>query len=43
MFEHHTQPLATQSEFARRMLRFGCRGGIILFSLVDRHARLPLS
>lgn len=34
-FEHHTQPLATQAEFARRMLRFGLvTAGIILFSLV---------
>lgn len=34
MFEHHTQPLATQAEFNRRMLRFGiASGGIILFSL----------
>ncbi|HSB03406.1 MAG TPA: hypothetical protein VLE49_22335 [Anaerolineales bacterium] len=33
-FEHHTQPLATQAEFARRMLRFGLvTAGIILFSL----------
>lgn len=33
-FEHHTQPLATQTEFARRMLRFGLfTAGIILFSL----------
>ena len=34
MFEHHTQPLASQSEFARRMLRFGSIAiGLILFSL----------
>jgi hypothetical protein len=34
MFEHHTQPMATQAEFARRMLRFGLFAvGIILFSL----------
>ena len=34
MFEHHTQPLATQAEFTRRMLRFGMvAGGIIVFSL----------
>lgn len=34
MFEHHTQPLATQAEFTRRLLRFGIvAGGIILFSL----------
>src|SRR5690349_14040380 len=34
MFEHHTQPLASQAEFTRRMLRFGIvSGGIILFSL----------
>ena len=33
-FEHHTQPLATQTEFARRMLRFGLfAAGTILFSL----------
>ncbi len=33
-FEHHTQPMATQSEFTRRMLRFGLfAAGIILFSL----------
>ena len=33
-FEHHTQPLATRVEFARRMLRFGLvTAGIILFSL----------
>ena len=33
-FEHHTQPLATEAEFARRMLRFGLvTAGIILFSL----------
>ncbi len=33
-FEHHTQPLATQAEFVRRMLRFGLvTAGIILFSL----------
>ncbi len=35
MFEHHTQPLATQAEFARRMLRYSLvTAGIILFSLV---------
>ena len=34
MFEHHKQPLATQAEFARRMLRYGLVTiGIILFSL----------
>ena len=34
MFEHHKQPLATQAEFARRMLRYGLATiGIILFSL----------
>ena len=34
MFEHHTQPLASQSEFARRMLRYGLvTAGIILLSL----------
>jgi hypothetical protein len=34
MFEHHTQPLATQAEFARRMLFFGIfAGGILFFSL----------
>jgi hypothetical protein len=35
MFEHHTQPLATQAEFARRMLRYSLvTTAIILFSLV---------
>jgi hypothetical protein len=35
VFEHHTQPLATQAEFAQRMLRYGLvTAGIILFSLV---------
>jgi hypothetical protein len=35
MFEHHTQPLATQAEFARRMLRYGLvTAGIILSSLI---------
>ena len=35
MFEHHSEPLATQTEFARRMLRYGLvTAGIILFSLV---------
>lgn len=35
MFEHHKQPLASLSEFARRMLRYGLfTAGIILFSLV---------
>lgn len=34
MFEHHSQPIATPSEFTRRMLRFGLfAAGIILFSL----------
>lgn len=34
MFEHHTEPLATQAEFTRRMLRYGLfSAGIILFSL----------
>jgi len=34
MFEHHKQPLASESEFRRRMLRFGLiTAGIILFSL----------
>lgn len=34
MFEHHTEPLATQAEFAQRMLRYGLvTAGIILFSL----------
>lgn len=33
-FEHHTQPMATQTEFARRMLRFSLvTAGIIFFSL----------
>jgi len=35
VFEHHTQPLATQAEFAQRILRYGLvTAGIILFSLV---------
>jgi hypothetical protein len=35
MFEHHSQPLATRSEFTRRMLRYSLvTGGIILSSLV---------
>jgi putative effector of murein hydrolase len=35
VFEHHTQPLATQAEFARRMLRYSLvTTAIILFSLV---------
>ena len=35
MFEHHTQQLATQAEFAQRMLRYSLvTAGIILFSLV---------
>src|ERR1041385_984802 len=34
MFEHHSEPLATQAEFARRMLRYSLiTAGIILFSL----------
>jgi hypothetical protein len=34
MFEHHKQPLASQSIFRQRMLRFGLfAAGIILFSL----------
>ena len=34
MFEHHKQPLASQSVFAQRMLRFSLfAGGMILFSL----------
>lgn len=34
MFEHHTQPLASQSVFAQRMLRFSLfAAGMILFSL----------
>ncbi len=34
MFEHHSEPLASQSEFTRRMLRYGLfTAGIILFSL----------
>jgi len=33
-FEHHKQPIATQAEFAQRMVRFGMlAAGIILFSL----------
>ena len=34
MLEHHKQPLASQSEFTRRILRFGLlAAGIILLSL----------
>src|SRR5262245_45149443 len=34
MFEHHTEPLASQSVFAQRMARFGLfAAGMILFSL----------
>lgn len=34
MFEHHTQPLATQAEFAQRMLRYGLvTAGMIVSSL----------
>jgi hypothetical protein len=34
VFEHHKQPLASQSVFAQRMLQFGLlAGGLILFSL----------
>ena len=34
MFEHHKQPLASQSVFAQRMLQFGLfSSAIILFSL----------
>jgi len=34
MFEHHSEPLASQSEFTRRLLRYGLfTAGIILFSL----------
>jgi len=34
MFEHHKQPLASPSEFAKRMLRYSLfAAGIILFSL----------
>ena len=34
MFERHSEPLATQAEFARRMLRYSlATAGIILFSL----------
>jgi hypothetical protein len=34
MFEHHKQPLASQSIFTKRMVRFGSfAAGIILFSL----------
>ncbi|HET9910965.1 MAG TPA: hypothetical protein VFQ13_03695 [Anaerolineales bacterium] len=33
-FEHHTQPMATRTEFARRMMRFSLvTAGIIFFSL----------
>ncbi len=35
MFEHHTEPLASQTEFTRRMVRYSLlTAGIILFSLV---------
>ena len=35
MFERHSEPLATQAEFGRRMLRYSLvTAGIILFSLV---------
>lgn len=35
MFEHRTEPLATQAEFAQRMLRYSMvTAGMILFSLV---------
>jgi hypothetical protein len=34
MFEHHSEPLATQTEFARRVLLYSLvTAGIILFSL----------
>lgn len=34
MFEHYSQPVATQAEFTQRMLRYGLiTAGIILFSL----------
>ena len=34
MFEHHKEPLASRSEFAKRMLRFGALAmGLLLFSL----------
>ena len=34
MFEHHTEPLASQAEFTRRVMRFGSFAfGIILVSL----------
>ena len=34
MFEHHSEPLAPQAVFARRMLRYSlATAGIILFSL----------
>lgn len=35
MFEHHTDPLASQAEFTRRVVRYSLlTAGIILFSLV---------
>src|SRR6266498_2225212 len=35
MFEHHTEPLASQAEFTRRVVRYSLlTAGIILFSLV---------
>ena len=34
MFEHHKEPLASRSEFAKRMLRFSALAmGLLLFSL----------
>ena len=34
MFEHRSEPMATQAEFARRMLRYSLfTAGILLFSL----------
>lgn len=34
MFEHHSEPMATHTEFMRRMLRYGLfTAGILLFSL----------
>jgi hypothetical protein len=35
MLEHHSEPMATPAEFARRMLRYSlATAGIILFSLL---------
>lgn len=48
MFEHRSEPMASQREFTRRMLRYGLStGAIILFSLgigvIGYHYYGPLS